>query len=206
MNLERFTPENTCIVMLDYSVGFMNLFRSHPVNEHLRNATSLAKMGVGFGTGFVVNVGAGQTLYPQIVEAIGDHPIITRGGEYNVFENAKVRKAIEDTGRSHLAIGGISTEGCVLFSVLGALRLGYTVAIVEDATAGESPEAHEMAMRRMVQAGVVPTTWLSFATELQYDWSLGDSAQVYFDLIKESEPGLMLGIQMEHANAEANAG
>jgi len=46
---------------------------------------------------------------------------------------------------------------------------------------------------------VVPTTWLSLATELQYDWSQGDTAKVYFDLISENEPGLMLAVQSEHS-------
>lgn len=206
MNLERFTPENTTVVMLDHSIGFINLFRSHTIEANLKGTAALAKVALGFNTGLVVNVGKGQRPYPELIEALNGHPIITRGGEYNVFDNATVRKAVEATGRKNLAIAGLTTEGCVLYSVLGALRLGYRVALVEDATAGETREAHDMALLRMTQLGVIPTTWLSLATELQNDWEQQNTAQAYFNLIAEYSPGLNLGIQAEHAQAEhANA-
>ncbi|HVN33299.1 MAG TPA: isochorismatase family protein [Thermoanaerobaculaceae bacterium] len=196
--LEPFTPENTTILMVDYSVGFLNSFRSHAVSDHLTATVALAKTAVGFHTGFVVNLGAGQKPYPQLVDAIGDHPIIYRGGEYNALDNPEVAKAVEATGRKRIAIGGISTDGCVIETAFGALRRGYTVALVADATAGETRETHDLAVQRMVQAGVVPVSWLSLATELQMDWSKGDTAQAYFALIAEASPGIMASVQSEH--------
>ena len=196
--LEPFTPENTTILMVDYSVGFLNSFRSHAVSDHLTATVALAKTAVGFRTGFVVNLGAGQKPYPQLVDAIGAHPIIYRGGEYNALDNPEVAKAVEATGRKRIAIGGISTDGCVIETAFGALRRGYTVALVADATAGEPRETHDLAVQRMVQAGVVPVSWLSLATELQMDWSKGDTAQAYFALIAEASPGIMASVQSEH--------
>ncbi|HUO72146.1 MAG TPA: isochorismatase family protein [Solirubrobacteraceae bacterium] len=184
--------------MVDYSVGFLNSFRSHAVSDHLTATVALAKTAVGFHTGFVVNLGAGQKPYPQLVDAIGDHPIIYRGGEYNALDNPQVAKAVEATGRKRIAIGGISTDGCVIETAFGALRRGYTVALVADATAGETRETHDLAVQRMVQAGVVPVSWLSLATELQMDWSKGDTAQAYFALIAEASPGIMASVQSEH--------
>ena len=76
------------------------------------------------------------------------------------------------------------------------------MAIVEDATAGETLEAHNYAMQRMIQAGIIPTTVISFATELQNDWASQKTAKAYFDMIADAEPGLKLGIDAEHANAD----
>ena len=143
--------------------------------------------------------------YPQLVQALGDHPIIYRGGEYNALDNPKVRKAVEATGRKSLAVAGISTDGCVIETALGALRLGYRVALVEDATAGLTRETHDIAVRRMIQAGVVPVSWLSLATEFQMNWEKKDTAQAYFSLIAEASPGLTMSIQAEHAAAEGTA-
>jgi len=196
--LEPFTPENTTILMVDYSLGFMNMFRSHTINDHLQGTVALAKIGLNFGTGFVVNLGAGQKPYPQLAEAIGDHEILYRGGEYDALSNPDVLAAIEATGRDRLVIGGISTEGCVIETAFGALRRGYTVGLVGDATAGQTLENHQLAVQRMVQAGVVPLSWLSLATELQYDWSQGDTAQAYFQIIGEASPGVMAAVQSEH--------
>ena len=198
--LEPFSPENTTILMVDYSVGFMNMFRSHDLNEHFRATVALAKTGLGFKSGFVVNLGAGQKPYPQLVEALGDYPIIYRGGEYNALDNPEVANAIEATRRPRIAIGGISTDGCVIETAFGALRKGYTVALVADATAGETRETHDLAVQRMVQAGVVPVSWLSLATEFQMDWQRQDTAQAYFELIAEASPGVMASVQAEHAS------
>jgi Isochorismatase family len=197
--LERFTPQNTTIMMVDYSVGFLNSFRSHTVNDHLQATVALAQVALGFNTGFVVNLGSGQTPYPQLVQVLGDHPIIYRGGEYNALENSDVLKAVEDAGRPRLVIGGISTDGCVIETAFGALRRGYTVGLVADATAGETLETHNLAVNRMIQAGVVPLSWLSLATELQYDWSKGDTSQAYFQIIAEASPGIMASVQSEHS-------
>ena len=57
---EPFTQENTTILMVDYSVGFANIYRSHTFNDNNRQAVALAKTALGFNTGFVFNLGAGQ--------------------------------------------------------------------------------------------------------------------------------------------------
>ncbi|BCJ60886.1 hypothetical protein Jiend_43080 [Micromonospora endophytica] len=43
--------------------------------------------------------------------------------------------------------------------------------MVTDASGGVSHEAHDMAVRRMVQAGVVPITWMAVLGEWQRDWA-----------------------------------
>ena len=195
--IEPFTPENTTVLMVDYSVGFVNSFRSHNVNEHVTATVALAKTALGLKSGLVVNLGSGQKPYPQLVQALGDHPIIYRGGEYNALDSPKVLEAVKKTGRQRLAIAGISTDGCVIETVLGALRLGYTVALVEDATAGQTRDTHDICVRRMIQAGAIPVTWLSLATEFQMNWEKKDTAQAYFSLIAEASPGLTMSIQTE---------
>jgi len=199
--LEPFTPANTTIMMVDYSAGFVNTFRSHNTNEHITATVALAKTALGLKSGLVVNLGAGQKPYPQLVQALGNHPIIYRGGEYNALDNPKVLEAVRKTGCQRLAIAGISTDGCVIETALGALRLGYTVALVEDATAGLTRETHEIAVRRMMQAGIIPVSWLSLATEFQMNWERKETAQAYFSLIAEASPGLTMSIQTEHEAA-----
>jgi hypothetical protein len=57
------------------------------------------------------------------------------------------------------------------FAALDALREGYEVYPVVDAIGGTSVEAHRAGIERVVQAGGVPTGWVSVACELQRDWS-----------------------------------
>ena len=48
--------------------------------------------------------------------------------------------------------------------------------IVTDASGGVSAEAHDMAVRRLVQAGAVPITWMAVISEWQRDWARVESA------------------------------
>jgi nicotinamidase-related amidase len=43
--------------------------------------------------------------------------------------------------------------------------------VVTDASGGVSAEAHEMAVDRMIQAGIKPVTWLAVLCEWQRDWA-----------------------------------
>ena len=45
-----------------------------------------------------------------------------------------------------------------------------------DASGGVSAEAHDMAVRRLVQAGAVPITWMAVVSEWQRDWAREESA------------------------------
>jgi nicotinamidase-related amidase len=69
------------------------------------------------------------------------------------------------------------TEICLAMPAIQAVGEGYEVYAVTDASGGVSAEAHEMWVRRMVLAGVVPITWLAVASELQRDWARQESAK-----------------------------
>lgn len=106
---------------------------------------------------------------PELREALPGVPEIDRTS-MNSWEDPEFREAIERTGRRKLIIAGLWTEVCVAFPALDALEAGYEVYVVVDAIGGVSPVAHESAMQRMIQAGVIPITVLGLACELQRDW------------------------------------
>ena len=93
----------------------------------------------------------------------------------NSWEDAEFRAAVERTGRTKLILAGLWTEVCVAFPALDAMRAGYQVYVVVDAIGGVSRAAHESAMQRMVQAGVIPISVLGLACELQRDWGRPDT-------------------------------
>lgn len=69
-----------------------------------------------------------------------------------------MRIAIERTGRRKLLVSGLWTDSCVTLPVLAALKAGFEVYVVTDASGDVSRESHEMAVQRMIQAGAVPVT------------------------------------------------
>jgi nicotinamidase-related amidase len=89
---------------------------------------------------------------------------------------------VKKTGRKKLVIASLWTEMCLAMPAIQAQGEGYDVYAVTDASGGVSVEAHDMAIRRMVQAGVTPVTWLAVFGEWQRDWArtetLGALAEV----------------------------
>lgn len=190
---EPLTPANTTVVLVDYAVGFANLLGTHDLPAHLNAVTGLAKTAEWYGSGLVVTNGQPSKpsgpLYPELLDVIGDHPVIERATDFNSFLDEPFAEAVRATGRQNLVIGGVATDGCVLQTVLGGLREGYKVHVVVDASASLSVEAHQTAVQRMVQAGVVPLTWFSLAAEFQLDPKFHDAPH-RMRLMQENVPAM----------------
>lgn len=196
MNLEPLSPDNSAVVLVDYAIGFANLLRSHELREHITNTVGLAKTAKLYGAPLVVTNGESSKpsgpLYPELLAAIGDQPVIERKTAFNSFLDPAFAAAVEATGRHRLIIGGIATDGCVLQTALGALRAGYEVSVVVDASASTSKEAHDMAVQRMIMSGVRPVTWWSLAAEFQLEPRFADSP-VRTRLMSEFQPAMTMG-------------
>jgi nicotinamidase-related amidase len=103
----------------------------------------------------------------------------------NTWEDARVVDAVKNTGRKKLIMAALWSEICLAMPAIQAAGEGYEVYAVTDASGGVSAEAHEMAVRRMVMAGVVPMTWLAVASELQRDWARQDSAKALGEVLAD---------------------
>ena len=187
MDIPTRTAANTAIVLIDYVTGFANVFASQTLADNIAGGVGLAKTALGYGVPLVVTLGPEQDprggIYPEIADVIGDHPIVHRGGSFNAFDFPGFAEAIEATGRKHLVIAGLMSEGCILYTSLEALRRGYTISIVVDATAGATTVIHDAALQRLTQLGATPISWLSFASELQVTYENLATLGVYMDVM-----------------------
>ena len=61
---------------------------------------------------------------------------------------SKFVEAVKATGRKKLIFAALWTEVCLAFPVLEAIKAGYEVYAVDDASGGTSLTAHNAAMRR----------------------------------------------------------
>ncbi len=59
----------------------------------------------------------------------------------------------------------------LLHTSLDLLRNGYRVYVLTDVSPTNNPRAYEAAFTRLVQAGAVPLTWVTLATDLVGDWN-----------------------------------
>jgi nicotinamidase-related amidase len=89
----------------------------------------------------------------------------------NAWQDARIVEAVRQTRRKQVVIAALWTEICLAMPAIQAKGDGVDVFVITDASGGVSVEAHDMTVRRMVQAGIVPMTRLAVASEWQRDWA-----------------------------------
>jgi len=167
------TPDNCALMLIDHQPFQFAGLRSHDTQTIINNVVGLAKSAKIFGV---------PTLFTTVVERQGGYLIKPLQDVFpeqtpidrtsiNTWEDARCVDWMKKTGRKKIVMAALWTEICLAMPAIQALGEGYEVYIVTDASGGVSLEAHEMAVRRMIQAGAVPLTWSVFASELQRDWA-----------------------------------
>ena len=119
-------------------------------NQILARASKLFKVPTIIST--VAKDSFSGPFMPEVTEGIyPGHTVIDRTS-INSWLNADFRKAVAATGRKRFALAGLWTGACVSFPTLDMLKDGYEIFVIADACGDTSPESHERAMQRLVQA------------------------------------------------------
>ena len=173
------TPAESVLILIDHQpFQFANL-HSHEPMMIVNNVIGLAKAAKIFDVPTILTTvveDRGGKLIKGLQAVFPDQKPIDRTF-INTWEDARVVDAVKRTGRKKLIMAALWTEICLAMPAIQAAGEGYEVYAVTDASGGVSAEAHEMAVRRMVMAGVVPINWLAVASELQRDWAREDTAK-----------------------------
>jgi nicotinamidase-related amidase len=167
------TPDSSVLVLIDHQpYQFANL-HSHEPTLIVNNVIGLAKSAKAFGVPTILTTvleERGGFLIKGLQDVFPEQKPINRTF-INTWEDRRVVEAVQKTGRKKLVMAALWTEICLAMPTIHALGEGYEVYIVTDASGGVTAEAHDMAVRRMVQAGAVPITWMAVAAEWQRDWA-----------------------------------
>lgn len=172
------TPEESVLVLIDHQPFQVANLHSHEPALVVNNTVGLAKFAKLFDVPTILTTvieERGGRLIQAIQDVFPDQKPINRTS-INTWEDRRVVDAVEKTGRKKLIIAGLWTEICVAMPAIHALDEGYDVFVVTDASGGVTAEAHDMAVRRMERAGVVPVTWLVVSSEWQRDWAREETA------------------------------
>ncbi|MGW8486023.1 hydrolase [Streptomyces sp. NPDC055886] len=167
------TPEESVVVLIDHQpFQFANL-NSHEPTMVVNNVVGLAKAAKAYGVPTILTTvleERGGLLIQGIQDEFPEQKPIDRTF-INTWQDERVVDAVKATGRKKLILAGLWTEICLAMPAIQAVGEGFEVYAVTDASGGVSAEAHDMAVRRMIQAGVVPITWLAVMGEWQRDWA-----------------------------------
>jgi nicotinamidase-related amidase len=197
---QLLTPQNAAFVIIDYQPVQVNSIASMDRQLLVNNIVGAAKAAVAYGLPIVhstvnVKTGLNKPPIPQLRKVLGKLPTYDRT-TINSWEDVEFRKAVEATGRRKLIMTALWTEACLTFPALDAMREGYEVYVVADAVGGTSVTAHEMALRRIEQAGGKMISVPQLFCELQRDWQRMDTVPAFMNLFIDT--GGTAGIQFAY--------
>jgi nicotinamidase-related amidase len=185
------STSNAGLALIDYQPAMYFGVYSHDRTTVMQNTQIIAKAAKLFGIPTVLSTVAQATfsgaLAPEITDVFPGEPIIDRT-TINSWIDPNFKAAVLKTGRKKFVLAGLWTEACVLFPALDMLAEGFEIYFVADACGDVTPEAHERAVQRLVQAGAVPITSLQFIFELQQDWARSATYEGVMEILKAHTP------------------
>ena len=195
---EVLTPQNSQLIFIDHQPQMAFGVQSIDRQALKNNTVGLAKAAKIFDipttiTTVETEAFSGHT-YPELLAVFPDAPILERTS-MNSWDDQKVRDTLAKNGRNKVIVSGLWTEVCNTTFALSAMHdAGYEIYMVGDASGGTSVDAHNYAMDRMVQAGVVPVTWQQVLLEWQRDWAHRSTYDAVMDVAKEHSGAYGMGV------------
>jgi len=117
---------------------------------------------------FIINEqykkGIGETI-PALKELVDSDPHFEKT-TFSCCANESTLDALKSTGKKMVIVAGIETHVCVLQTCLDLLEEGFQPVLVTDCVTSREQYNTIMAIERLVQAGVIPTTYESLLFEL----------------------------------------
>jgi nicotinamidase-related amidase len=196
--LEALIQPDQCVLLLvDMQAGLGFGTESIPRQVLLNNAVALAQTAAAFSIPVIATTSASRVysgpLFPQVQAVLPDLKPMERRN-MNAWEDEAVRTAVQATGRKRILLAGLLTEACVSFPALSALKDGYEVFVVGDTCGGLTAASHDLALRRIEQAGGHLTSWIQVLLEFQRDWTRHDTYEASRAIVVQNGGGYGMGL------------
>jgi len=195
---DLLTPLNSQLIVIDHQPQMAFGVQSIDRQTLKNNTVALAKAAKIFDVPTTITTVETESFsghtYPELLAVFPETPLLERTS-MNSWDDQKVRDALASHGRKKIVVSGLWTEVCNnMFAFSAMAEGGYEIYMVADASGGTSKEAHDYAMQRMTQAGVVPMTWQQVLLEWQRDWARRDTYDQVIALVQEHSGAYGMGV------------
>jgi nicotinamidase-related amidase len=207
-NPNQLTVDNSLVMLIDHQPWVA--FAVHSIDPALmiNNVAALAEAAKNLNVPVILTTVGAQgsvlvdPLFKELSDVFPDVTPIDRTSTH-AWSHPEVRAAVDATGRKKLIMAGLVTEVCLAQSVLAALDDGFDVFFVSDCSGGITPESHEDAKARMVQAGAKPISWLAVISEWAPDYTSAER-QALVDVTRQR--GGVAALMADYVFAQVTAG
>jgi nicotinamidase-related amidase len=171
------------LLIVDHQVNLYNGIVSHKPSYVKNNMRALATGASLLDIPVVLTAISPQTngpTIPEITELFPDIGVINRSfPSFDAFDEKAVLDEVRSSGRKQVVVTGLWTSMCMSFTAQRGLQEGFEVFGVMDTSGSESLDAYNMAVQRMIHAGVVPCTWMQTVSEWMDNWLHPKAGEMY---------------------------
>jgi nicotinamidase-related amidase len=181
------TPENCGVVFIDHQLQMLSVLAGPERESVIENVLVLAKAAKIFAVPVILSVIESKEFAGKLAPQLGDQfpgQMLLKRTSMNAWDDARFVAAIKQTGRRNFLLAALWSEACLVFPALQMLEEGYGIYVVKDASYGTNGAAHDLALRRVEQAGGVALTALQVLLEFQRDWAKPDHSEEVMAMIK----------------------
>jgi nicotinamidase-related amidase len=201
--LDVLSPTNSQLIFIDHQPQMAFGVQSMDRQAMKNNTVALAKAAKAFNIPTTITtvetLGFSGYTYPELLDVFPGQPILERTS-MNSWDDQKVRDSLKANGRKKVVVAGLWTEVCNCSFALCAMAEGdYEIYMVADASGGTTKEAHDYAMQRMIQAGVIPVTWQQVMLEWQRDWAHKDTYEAVMAIVTEHSGAYGMGVDYAYS-------
>ncbi len=195
MTSKRFTSEDSAVLLIDHQVGTMSWVNSISFEEMKRHAIMLAKTAKIFNIPTLLTSSMEEYAQGPLIEELKEiFPVefearIKRLGIVNAMDDENFAKAVIATGRKRIIIAGVTNDVCTVYPALTLIDQGYEVQVVADAGGSPSKMADDIALQRMLKAGVTLTSTNQLIAELTGNWSTPEGMQIVQEVMMPALQG-----------------
>ena len=192
--MPTFMSADSALLLIDHQTGTMQLIKNIPLDVAKRNTLALAKTAKILNIPVVLTSSQEQNqqgpLLPELEQILPDAfaARVQRAGIVNAWNDPHFVAAVKQTGRKNLIMAGVTTDVCLVYPAISAVREGFHVQAVLDASGSPFDISEEMSRRRMENEGVVLTATNTLMAELAQDWSRPEGGQLLGILFNEVLP------------------
>ncbi|BBD69423.1 isochorismatase hydrolase [Nostoc commune NIES-4072] len=184
MKFSNFTQENSAMLLIDHQVGTMKLIKNLPLTQVEKNTLALAKVAKVLKIPVVLTSSQEERFQGLLITALAQslpeayEVRIKRAGIVNAWDDENFVQAVKDTNRTNLIMAGVTTDVCLVYPAISAVREGYSVQAVMDASGSPFHLSEDLARQRMRDSGVVLTATITLIAELVKDWSRPEGVEL----------------------------
>ncbi len=162
----RADLNNTIALIIDEQEKLMPVI--HEAASVLRNTRILVEglniLQVPFLITQQYTKGMGMTVEP-LQQSAGTSEYLEKR-TFSCWDTEEIRKKIEDSGRKQVLLAGVEAHICLMQTAIDLIDAGYDVFVAVNCISSRKQCDKDIAVARMIQAGVQVTSYESILFEL----------------------------------------